>query len=167
MPFDVNTLTVASAMVVLGFQSVLFGLFTQVYASEEGFLPPGAVINKLLAVWNLERALIVGFVLALGGIAGLLTSYLVWHAAGPGNMSYKGRLHVDATALRLVEPSATALILSCQLILGAFFLSILGIRRTRHSEQLDEVYRYGDEPAQAGVGKPSADTGLLGEMADA
>ena len=29
-------------------------------------------------------------------------------------------------------PSATALILSCQLILGTFFLSILGIKQTRH-----------------------------------
>ncbi len=30
-------------------------------------------------------------------------------------------------------PSATALIVSCQLILGSFFLSILGIKQTRHS----------------------------------
>ena len=30
-------------------------------------------------------------------------------------------------------PSVTALVLSCQLILGTFFLSILGIKQTRHT----------------------------------
>src|SRR2546429_3462042 len=39
--FDVNTLVAASAMVVIGFQSVLFWLFTQVYAGSGGFLPAG------------------------------------------------------------------------------------------------------------------------------
>ena len=29
-------------------------------------------------------------------------------------------------------PSVTALVFSCQLILGTFFLSILGIKQTRH-----------------------------------
>jgi hypothetical protein len=29
-------------------------------------------------------------------------------------------------------PSVTALIVSCQVILGTFFLSILGIKHTRH-----------------------------------
>jgi hypothetical protein len=31
-------------------------------------------------------------------------------------------------------PSATALVVSCQVIFGTFFMSILGIRRTRHPE---------------------------------
>ena len=30
-------------------------------------------------------------------------------------------------------PSVTALMVSCQLILGTFFLSILGIKQTRHT----------------------------------
>src|SRR6202008_1537384 len=37
--FDVDTLVAASAMIVVGFQAVLFWLFTQVYAGSEGFLP--------------------------------------------------------------------------------------------------------------------------------
>jgi hypothetical protein len=113
--FDMRTLAVASAMVVIGFQAVLFAFFTQVYASEEGFLPQGAFVNRLLAVWDLERVLLAGGLLALAGFAGLAASFAEWHGA-----------------LRIVVPSVTALILSCQLILGAFFLSILGIRRTRH-----------------------------------
>ena len=32
----------------------------------------------------------------------------------------------------MMIPSVTALIVSCQVILGTFFLSILGIKHTRH-----------------------------------
>ena len=46
--FDVDTLVAASAMVVIGFQSVLFWLFTQVYAGSEGFLPEEPKIQRVL-----------------------------------------------------------------------------------------------------------------------
>jgi nucleotide sugar dehydrogenase len=131
MTFDVNTLAVASAVTVIGFQSVLFGMFTQIYASEEGFLPQGAIVNRLLAVWNLERTLLAGGLLALAGGAGLVAAFAEWHGARFGQLNYE-------SALRVVIPSVTALILSCQMILGAFFLSILGIRRTEHPGMLGD-----------------------------
>jgi len=118
--FDVDTLAVASAMIVIGFQSVLFALFTQVYAGAEGFLPEDARVKRLLAVWSLERGLLAGGLLAVAGIIGLAASLAQWHGARFGHLNYDN-------ALRVVVPSVTALILSCQMILGTFFLSILGI----------------------------------------
>jgi hypothetical protein len=47
-----------------------------------------------------------------------------------------GHLNYDS-ALRVVVPSLTALILSRQTILGTFFLSILGIRRAQHRAVLE------------------------------
>jgi hypothetical protein len=41
--------------------------------------------------------------------------------------------------LRIVIPSATACITSCQIILGTFFISILGIRTTSHHEAAVDV----------------------------
>ncbi len=123
--FDVDTLVAASAMVVIGFQSVLFGLFTQVYASAEGFLPEDKRVRHILRTLSLERGLVAGAVLAVAGIVGLAVSLSYWGSARFGSLDYNH-------ALRLVVPSVTALILSCQIILGTFFLSILGIRRTRH-----------------------------------
>ncbi|MDR0344977.1 MAG: glycosyltransferase family 2 protein [Nocardiopsaceae bacterium] len=134
--FDVDTLAVAAAMIVIGFQSVLFALFTQVYASAEGFLPAVDRVRRLLRSWSLERGLLIGILLALAGIAGLIMSFVEWHGAKFGDLNYR-------TALRVVVPSVTALILSCQMILGTFFLSILGIRRTHHAaapgQQIAEV----------------------------
>jgi hypothetical protein len=123
--FDVDTLAVAAAMIVIGFQSVLFALFTQVYASAEGFLPAAARVRRLLAAWSLERGLLAGLLLAVAGLAGLVLSFAEWHGARFGDLNYQ-------TALRVVVPSVTALMLSCQMVLGTFFLSILGIRRARH-----------------------------------
>jgi hypothetical protein len=111
-------------MVVIGFQSVLFALFTQVYASAEGFLPYRARLSRLLARCSLERGLLVGGVLASVGVTGLVAAFIQWHAARFGHLNYE-------SALRIVIPSVTALMLSCQTILGTFFLSILGIRRAQ------------------------------------
>jgi glycosyltransferase involved in cell wall biosynthesis len=123
--FDVDTLVGASALVITGVQAILFAIFTSVYASNEGFLPNSASIRYVKKVWSLERGLLVGCTLGLAGLAGLISSVVMWYSSSFGGLVYD-------TALRLVIPSATALITSCQIILGTFFLSILGIRTTKH-----------------------------------
>jgi glycosyltransferase involved in cell wall biosynthesis len=155
--FDVDTLVGASAMVVIGFQSVLFWLFTQVYAGSEGFLPEEPKVQRLLAKLSLERGLILGAAIGVAGLAGLIFSVAYWHGKGFHQLNYEH-------SLRLMIPSVTALILSCQVILGTFFLSILGIRHTRHpaigsgSSHLatgspqpvpDNELNYGDQSAAA------------------
>jgi hypothetical protein len=124
--FDVDTLVAASAMVVIGFQAVLFWLFTQVYAGAEGFLPTEPKVQTLLGKLSLERGLILGTLVGLAGLIGLIFSLTYWQGHSFGHLNYEH-------ALRLMVPSVTALVLSCQLILGTFFLSILGIKQTRHT----------------------------------
>jgi hypothetical protein len=121
----VDTLVGASAMVVIGFQAVLFWLFTQVYAGSEGFLPEEPAVQRLLGKLSLERGLILGALIGLAGLAGLIFSVLYWHGQGFRQLNYEH-------SLRLMIPSVTALMVSCQVVLGTFFLSILGIRHTRH-----------------------------------
>jgi glycosyltransferase involved in cell wall biosynthesis len=122
--FDVDTLVAASAMVVIGFQAVLFWMFTQVYAGAEGFLPEEPAIQRILGKLSLERGLVIGALIGLAGLAGLIYSLAYWHGQGFHGLHYEH-------ALRLTIPSVTALIVSFELILGCFFLSILGIRHTR------------------------------------
>jgi glycosyltransferase involved in cell wall biosynthesis len=159
--FDVDTLVAASAMVVIGFQSVLFALFTNVYASAEGFLPDNHRVRRILSTLSLERGLLTGAGLAVAGIIGVVFSFFYWHGAKFGSLNYDH-------ALRLVVPSVTALMISCQIILGTFFLSILGIRRTRHPAMgALETDEEGREAApgkvsrvrDAGVGAVGVDTG--------
>src|SRR5580693_7351747 len=113
------------AMVVIGFQSVLFWLFTQVYAGSEGFLPEEPKVQRLLEKLSLERGLLLGAAIGLAGLAGLIFSVLYWNGQKFSHLNYEH-------SLRLMIPSVTALIVSCEVILGTFFLSILGIKHTRH-----------------------------------
>jgi hypothetical protein len=124
--FDVDTLVAASAAVVIGFQAVLFWLFTRVYAGSEGFLPKEPGVQSLLGRLSLERGLLLGVLIGLAGLAGVITSVVTWGGSGFHNLNYEHEL-------RVMIPSATALIVSCQLVLGSFFLSILGIKQTRHT----------------------------------
>jgi len=123
--FDVDTLVAASAMIVIGFQAVLFWLFTQVYAGSEGFLPEEPKVQRLLEKLSLERGLMLGAAIGLAGLVGLIFSVLYWNGRRFGQLNYEH-------SLRLMIPSVTALIVGWQVILGTFFLSILGIKHTRH-----------------------------------
>src|ERR1700728_226487 len=121
---DVDTLVACGAAVDIGFQAILFWLFTQVYAGAEGFLPEEPKVQRLLGQLSLERGLLVGAAGGLAGLVGLIFSLLYWDGYSFGHLNYEHEL-------RLMVPSVTALVLSCQLILGTFFLSILGIKQNK------------------------------------
>lgn len=135
--FDVDTLVGAAAMVIIGFQAVTFALLTKVYAMAEGFLPPDRKVRKILQVWSLERGLLICGLLAVLGLVGLVASVSHWQVHGYGELDPR-------TSLRLVVPSATALVVSFQVMIATFFLSILGIRRNQHPGSGEEMPSGGD-----------------------
>jgi hypothetical protein len=153
---DVDTLAGASALMPIGLQAILFAIFTSVYASNEGFLPPDMAVGRLLKIWTLERGLVLGAVLGLAGLAGSVASLIIWRNATFGRLPYD-------SVLRLVLPSATALVMSCQLIFGSFFLSILGVRR---SHRLQDVLLAAGAPAEPepeySSARPRSDAGPAG-----
>jgi Glycosyl transferase family 2 len=122
---DLDTLAGASSLVVIGVQAVLFAIFTSVYASNEGFLPPSRAVRRLLKVWTLERGLAIGSVIGLLGASGGVAAFVLWSGTSFGDLD-------NNLVLRVVLPSLAALVVSCQLVLGTFFLSILSIRRSGH-----------------------------------
>ena len=149
--FDVDTLVAAGAMVVIGFQAVLFWLFTQVYAGAEGFLPEEPKVQRLLGKLSLERGLVAGVLIGAAGLVGLIFSLTYWQANKFGQLNYEH-------ALRLMVPSVTALVVSCQLVLGTFFLSILGIKQTRHTPigaEAKTLPAQGDDASSGMEGSPS------------
>ena len=122
--FDVHTMVYASAMTVVGYQAILFAVFARIYAMTEGFLPAQPALGKLIDRVSLETGLICGAVLVLGGVALALVALGIWGGRGFSELNYK-------ETLRLVIPSSTMLMLGVQTVLASFFLSILGIQRSR------------------------------------
>ena len=141
LAFDVDTLVGASAAIVLGFQGALFALFTKVYAAEEGFLPESKRVRRLIDIVTLERGLIIGGLLALAGLTGLVMSLAHWQGNSFGELDPR-------ESLRIVVPSATALIMSFQTIFAALFVSILGIRRAKETPS-DVAAQAAEEAAEA------------------
>jgi glycosyltransferase involved in cell wall biosynthesis len=135
--FDVDTLVGTSAMLVIGFQAVLFALLTKVYAMEEGFLPHDKRVQRIVDSWSLERGLVVGGLLALAGLVGLVASLVHWQGHSFGQLNPRD-------SLRIVMPAATALIMSFQMIFASLFVSILGIRRRSHPPVSDPAEEAAD-----------------------
>jgi hypothetical protein len=119
---DVHTLLYAALAVIIGFQAVVFAVFTKVFAISERLLPEDARLNRLFRYVTLESGLVVGVLLLAAGLGGSLYAFSSWDARqfGPLNPSQ---------TLRLVIPSVTALTLGFQTVLASFFLSVLGLRR--------------------------------------
>ena len=119
---DVHTLLYAAMAIVIGFQTVVFAVFTKVFAVTEGLLPDDPRLNKLFLYIRLETGLLVGGLLLL---AGILMSF---YALSSWGAQFFGPLNPSRT-LRLVIPAVSLISLGLQIVLSSFFLSILGLKR--------------------------------------
>jgi glycosyltransferase involved in cell wall biosynthesis len=120
--FDAHTLLVASLAMLLGYQSVLFALFTKTFAVSEGLLPSDPRLEKFFHRVTLEGGLVVAVVLMVGGLVLIGGAFEQWRRAHFGDLDY-------ASTMRWVVPGVTATALGFETILSSFFVSILRLRR--------------------------------------
>jgi hypothetical protein len=120
--FDVHTMLYAGLAVLIGFQSVIFAVFTKTFAITSGLLPKDERMEKLFKHITLEAGLIVGVLLIIAGLAGTASAIFGWQKTQFGPL-------VPADTLRTVIPSFVLLALGCQTVLSSFFMSVLGLKR--------------------------------------
>ncbi len=116
--FDTNTFLVAGLMIVLGLQVLFFAVFTRSYATLRGLLPQKSELRAVMNIFSLERGVIAGILLALGGLGFMIKAVLKWQEVGFGMLSYP-------ESLRLVIPAVILLMIGVQTIFSSFFLAIL------------------------------------------
>jgi glycosyltransferase involved in cell wall biosynthesis len=119
---DIHTLLVAGFACLIGYQLILFAVFTKIFAIREGFHPPHPVLERLFEHVTLEVGLLVGTLMTLGGFGGLVAAVLSWQAVGFGSLD-------PALTMREVIPSAVLMALGTQTVFASFFISILAIDR--------------------------------------
>jgi hypothetical protein len=120
--FDVHTLLYAAVAIVIGFQTVVFAVFTKCLRRLRACFPKIRGLDRLFRYVKLETGLTLGFGLVIGGLAMSVYALSSWRAHLYGSL--------DPThTLRLVIPAATLIMLGLQTILSSFFLSILGLKR--------------------------------------
>jgi glycosyltransferase involved in cell wall biosynthesis len=120
--FDAHTLLVASLAILLGYQSIIFAIFTKTYAIGEHLLLEDRRLSRLANIITMERGLLIGVVAFLSGLALLIMAVNAWRLRDFGALDY-------AQTMRWVIPGATLTALGFQTILSSFFVSILWIRR--------------------------------------
>ena len=120
--FDVTTMVYASALCVIGYQSLLFFWLTKLYATQERFLPASPRYRSIVAKWSAERGLLVGLALFVLGVVVGIVQVSRWGAADFGQQN-------AADAVRIAIPSALCLMLGFQTMMMSFFSGVLTIPR--------------------------------------
>ena len=120
--FDAHTLLFSSLFMLLGYQSILFAVFSKTFAISEGLLPENKRMKRFYEIVNLERGLIAALAVLVFGLVLLLLAVNQWRLSHFGRLDY-------AHTMRYVIPGVTLTAVGFQTILSGFFISILGMRR--------------------------------------
>ena len=119
---DVHTFLYAAMAIIIGYQTVIFAVFTKVFAITEGLLPEDPRLATLFRYIKLETGILAGALFLIGGLGLSLYALSFWSATDFGPLD-------PTRTLRLVIPAITLIALGLQTVLSSFFLSILGLER--------------------------------------
>ncbi|MFT5444655.1 MAG: glycosyltransferase involved in cell wall biosynthesis [Myxococcota bacterium] len=120
--FDIQTLYAASLLCLLGYQLIIFAMFTKAFAVTEGFHPPPSYYSWIFNYFRLETGVVAGLITALAGFATLWLAVEGWRDVGFGGLDPR-------ETMRQVVPGGVLMMLGVQTIYSSFFLSILGLER--------------------------------------
>jgi glycosyltransferase involved in cell wall biosynthesis len=119
---DVHTFLYTAIAIVIGYQTVIFAIFTKVFAITEGLLPEDPRLKTLFRYIKLETGILAGALLLVAGIGLSIYALSFWSSTSFGPLD-------PSRTLRLVIPAVTLIALGLQTVLSSFFLSILGLER--------------------------------------
>ncbi len=117
---DIHTLLVAGFLSLLGYQAVLFAVFTKIFAIRAGFHPPHPQLQRIFRYVTLEVGVVTGGIMALVGLIALAIAVESWKSVGFGNLD-------PSLTMREVIPAVVLLALGTQTVFASFFISILSI----------------------------------------
>ena len=136
---DIHSLAYAGAAVILGFQMILFSVFTKLVGQQGGWLPQDSRLERIVSATSLELGLVIGGLLFGAGMILTLGALGTWSATGFGSLDPR-------VTMRWVVPAVTAMALGGEAVLGAFFLEALRMHTnaTSHSDAGDRDSLAGD-----------------------
>jgi hypothetical protein len=137
---DIHTFLVACIAVVLGTQSLTFGVIARRYAKRAGLLPPSRRYHWLIDGISLEMLLRAAALLLLAGGTGLGWSFYSWGKGGFGALPHD-------ELLRLMILSTCGIAAAVQLGFSAFLLGLLDLPCGDVHSQLGNLQKaYGEVP---------------------
>jgi hypothetical protein len=103
---------------LVGYQLIVFAVFTKTFAVLQGLHPPHAKLNWLLGRITLEDGLQAGLLMACMGLVALVAALSGWKGS---------TLAGSMATMRQAVPAAMLLALGIQTTFVSFFFSVLGV----------------------------------------
>ncbi|MCI0352973.1 MAG: glycosyltransferase family 2 protein [Acidobacteriales bacterium] len=120
--FDVHTMLLGALAVFVGYQTLWLWAYARIYGWTSGILPDQTFSAKVFKHLNLERGVLAGAALLLGGLALIVWLFRFWWGLDMGPLDVQ-------TTFRPALWGFLLMILGVQTIYGSFFLSMLGMNR--------------------------------------
>lgn len=120
--FDFHAMIFSGILVLLGFQLLNLGFFAKSYALSEGFEKRNTFFTSFYKTFNLEKGIIIGFILIISGLFIVFTIIREWVFFG-------------AVAQERRELFAlTTIIIGIQVIFSSFLISLMGMKKELRDE---------------------------------
>jgi hypothetical protein len=113
--FDYHSALFGSMFVILGYQTIITGLFAKAYALTQSFRIPDGFMKKFYSVFTLEYGILSGLAVLLIGMGIEIAVIFSWAESGYSNLSMAS----------LVAFGSTLIIIGLQTVFASFFLSLL------------------------------------------
>ena len=115
---ELQTLVTAGFICLVGYQLIVFAVFTKIFAILHGLHPPHQRFQRLMKNVTLEIGVLAGLLTTLVGLVALVAALSGWTLIGS---------HDVMATVRQAIPGAMLLALGIQTIFVSFFLSVLGV----------------------------------------
>lgn len=120
---DVHTLLVGATSILVGTQTISFGVIARAYAHRNGLLPAPSRYEKIVSALRLEHMLLLAGVILLCGVVGFIFAAYKWSAVSFGALDYRD-------AMRVLIVSTTCIVSGFQLGFSGFLLGVMQIGKT-------------------------------------
>jgi hypothetical protein len=118
---DVRTFLLGCLAIVVGAQSLTFGLIARRFTTTHNLLPSNRNAQRLLDAVSMEGMLQLAGLLAVAGFGGVAYAGSVWAGQEFGALS-------GGSLMRGMILSVSAIVIAVQLSLSAFLLGVLDLR---------------------------------------
>jgi glycosyltransferase involved in cell wall biosynthesis len=121
--FGIHTMLYAGGAVILGVQLVLFSVLARTIGVLKNVLPMSPPLTRFLRAFTLERGILLGLALAMGGLALAILSVLNWAHAHLAALN-------PLTMMRMAIPSVTLMLSGAEIVFSSFLLRFIDVHAT-------------------------------------
>jgi glycosyltransferase involved in cell wall biosynthesis len=127
----IHTMLYSAMAILVGYQAIIFALFSRLYAIHEGLLPTRTWLTHMMQYLSLETGLLLGSFVLLMGVGLTVKAIWIWTPTF-------GQLD-PTSVMRLVIPATLLITLGLETLFASFFVSLLGLTVRGNVAEVREI----------------------------